>query len=307
MCDDSTESDNQSWLSATRLKRRELGALGVGVVAAAWIPGCKDDDAAGSAAGADMGADAGKGSATTSSMVDIQTPDGTVDAYFVHPQSGKHPAIIMWPDILGLRDAFRTMGSRIAAQGYAVLVVNQYYRTSKAPVLASWDEWQTQEGKDKLQPMVAAITPDGTMSDATAFVTWLDKQAAVDTGKKIGTCGYCMGGPFTFRSAASQPARVGAFASLHGASLVTDTPDSPHLLFEQIKASSLIAIAQNDDERQPDAKDKLAEAAKSAGLDAEIQVYPAQHGWCAIDSAVYDQEQADKAFGRMLALYDRAL
>jgi carboxymethylenebutenolidase len=264
------------------------------------IPGCgSDNDAPGSQ-------DAGV-VATKSTLVMIDTPDGTMDAFFVHPEAGRHAAIVMWPDILGLRDAFKGMATRLAAQGYAVLVLNQYYRTAPAPVLSSWDEWMSDEGKAKLQPNLDAITNQGIASDADAVIGWLDKQAAVDTGKKIGTNGYCMGGPFTIRTAASRADRVGALASLHGASLVTDADDSPHRLLANVHAALLIAIAQNDDQRQPDAKTQLREAADAAKLDAEIEVYPAQHGWCATDSAVYDQTQAEKAWGRMLNLFKEHL
>ena len=326
MCDDLTEHDNQRWLAEKRLGRREFSAA-VGATAAVLVAGCGDDDSTDAAEGSagssgSAGHAAGSGghaagssgtdeqentTATKSELVTIDTPDGKADAFFVYPESGRHPAVIVWPDVLGVRDAFKTMGTRLAKDGYAVLVVNQYYRTSTAPVLESWNEWNTDAGKAKLRPMIAAITPAGTTSDAAAFVEWLDKQDAVDTGKKIGTSGYCMGGPFTFRTAASKPERVGAFASLHGGGLVADNDDSPHLLFAKIKASSLIAIAMNDDERQPDAKTTLMSAAKDANLEAEIEVYPAMHGWCAIDSAVYDKDQADKAYDRMVTIFGKAL
>ena len=300
MCDDLTERDNEKWLAEKRLGRREFGAV-VGATAAVLLPGCDSPDDEGE----NTTTKSPGSSPTTSSTVNIEMPDGTMDAFFVHPSSGKHPAVIVWPDVLGLRDAFKQMGTRLAEDGYAVLVLNQYYRTSKAPVFSSWDEWRTDEGRAKLMPMTAKLTPPSITSDAAALVDWLDKQAAVDTGKKIGTSGYCQGGPFTFRTAASRPQRVGAFASLHGGGLVTDNQDSPHLLFERIEAAALIAIAQNDDERAPDVKDQLRDAAKETGLEAEIEVYPAQHGWCAIDSTAYDQEQAEKAWTRMLALFGK--
>lgn len=304
MCDDLTERDNQKRLAERRLGRREFNALGVGATVAVLLPGC-DDSSDPPAEPSEGARDPAKSSATKSSMVNIETPDGTVDAYFVHPVSGKHPAIITWPDILGPREAFETMATRLAEDGYAVLVVNQYYRTSKAPVVESWDEWRSEEGRAKLQPMIEAITPAGVTSDSAAFVEWLDAQSAVDTERKIGANGYCMGGPFTFRTAASSPTRVGAIASLHGGGLVTDAPDSPHLLLPEMEASLLIAIAQNDDERDPAVKDVLADAANEAGREAEIEVYPAQHGWCAIDSAAYDEAEADRAYDRMLELFSK--
>jgi carboxymethylenebutenolidase len=210
---------------------------------------------------------------------------------------------LVWPDILGLRDAFESMATRLAASGYAVLVINQYYRTSPAPVLSSWEEWMTQEGKAKLQPSLNAINAAAVTSDAGAMIDWLDKQDVVDAKKKIGSSGYCMGGPVTFRTAASRVDRVGAIASLHGGGLVTTMPDSPHLLIADIQAAMLIAIAQNDNERQPDVKTTLADAAEAAKLPAEIEVYPAMHGWCPPDAPAYDAVQADRAWARMLALF----
>lgn len=325
MCDDQTERDVQKWLAEKRLKRRQFN-LGVGATAAILVAGCEsDDDPAPADAGENNGGRGGKGGAggqggaggstsdagaklaTKSSNVEIQTPDGKIDAFFVHPESGKHAAVIMWPDILGVRDAFKTMATRLAEEGFAVVVVNQYYRSARAPVLKDWAEWQSEAGKAKIEPYIDAITPAGITSDAAVLVEWLDEQPAVDTGKRIGTCGYCMGGPYTFRTAASKPERVGAFASLHGGGLVTMEPDSPHLLLPEIEASALIAIAKNDDERMPDVKTELKEAADAAGVEAEIEVYPAQHGWCAIDSAAYDEEQANKAWDRMVAIFNDAL
>lgn len=293
MCDQDTEADNESWLA---LNRRQFTALGAGAAAMTIVPGCmaQTHDGAG-------------GVRTASRAVTITTPDGKADAFFVHPEGGKHPAVILWPDIAGLRDAYKTMGTRLAEAGYAVLVVNQYYRSSPAPILNSLSEWRSPEGQQKLAPMIAAITPAGTVRDAAAFVAWLDGQAEVDTGRKIGTCGYCMGGPFTVRTALANPARVGAAASFHGASLVNDTPDSPHKLLAQTQAAYLFAIAQNDDARAPDDKVRLREAADAAKRPAEIEVYPAQHGWCTIDAPIYDKAQAEKAWGRMLALYKQYL
>ena len=312
MCDDATERELQKYLADKRMKRRAFN-VGVGATAAILVVGCdSEDDPAPSDAGA-KARDAGDGStgegtklATKSSSVEIETPDGKINAFFVHPDTGKHAGVIIWPDILGPREAFETMATRLAESGFAVVVTNQYYRTAQDPVLKDWSEFN-EEGRAKLMPHIAAITPAGITSDAAALVEWLDEQAAVDTGKKIGTAGYCMGGPYTFRTAASKPERVGAFASLHGGGLVTMEDDSPHLLLPEIKASALIAIAQNDDERTPDVKTELKEAAEEANVEAEIEVYPAQHGWCAIDSAAYDKEQADKAWNRMVAIFNEAL
>jgi carboxymethylenebutenolidase len=245
--------------------------------------------------------------ATTGDMVAIDTPDGKAEAFFVAPKAGRHPGVVMWPDVAGLRDAYETMATRLAGAGFAVLVVNQYYRSAKLPVLSSFDEWRTEEGKKKIAPMREAITPAGIASDGAAFVAWLDLQESVDKSRKIATAGYCMGGPFTFRTAAAVPERVGAIASFHGGGLVTEEPTSPHLLFSKMKAAALICIAHNDDEREPETKTTLRQAAVAADVPAEIEVYPAQHGWCTIDSPVYDEAQAERAWARMLATFERYL
>lgn len=282
MCDEITEQENALWFN-----RRQFAAMGAGAAALGALP-----------AGA-----AGAEATTASRSVTIQTPDGKADAFFVHPKKGRHAAVIMWPDIAGLRDAYKAMGTRLAEAGFAVLVVNQYYRSAPAPILGSLMEWRTPAGQEKLKPMIAAITPGATVSDAAAFVKWLDTQAEVDTKKKIGSCGYCMGGPFTVRTAFANPARVGAAASFHGGGLVGEAPDSPNNLLAKTSAGYLFAIARNDDERAPEDKTRLSAAADAAGRPAEIEVYPAQHGWCTIDAPVYDKVQADKAWDRMLALF----
>lgn len=308
MCDDLTDRDLKRRLEAKRLGRREFSALSVGVTAAWLIPGCDSDESSASSPDAGNTADAAAEVATTkSSLVQIKTDDGTADAFFVHPESGKHPAVLVWPDILGLREAFESMATRLAERGYAVLVLNQYYRTAPAPLLTSWEEWQSDEGKAKLMPAVSALSPETVTRDAAALIDWLDDQAAVDTNKKVGSTGYCMGGPFTIRTAASRPERVGAIGSFHGGGLVTTEDNSPHLLFPDIDAALLIAIAENDDERQPEAKDTLKEAAESADLAAEIEVYPALHGWCPPDAPAYDETQANKAFDRLLAVFSEHL
>ena len=294
MCDDITESENGHWLLGRKLGRREFGMMGAGAAVLAMMPGCAT-------------AQGDTSDAPVSRTVEIATPDGTMDGFFVHPARGKHAAVILWPDIAGLRDAYKTMATRLAAAGYAVLVVNQYYRSARAPVLASFAEWRTDAGRARLQPMIAQLNPAGTTRDAAAFITWLDTQREVDTARKIASSGYCMGGPFTFRTAAANPARVGAIASFHGGGLVTDTPDSPHLLIDDFQAAMLIAIAQNDDERAPTHKDVLRTTAAAAARPAEIEVYAAQHGWCSIDSPVYAEADAERAWGRMLALFAGAL
>ncbi|MBX9886209.1 MAG: dienelactone hydrolase family protein [Novosphingobium sp.] len=290
MCDELTEAENALWLS-----RRQFGAAGASAAVLATLPGCSMAQPSSSAAPAAL--------PTKARAVTVTTPDGKVDAWFFAPETGKHPAVIMWPDIAGLREAYKTMAARLAAAGYAVLVVNHYYRGAVAPVLDSLLAWRTPEGQAKLKPLIAGITPAGTMRDATAFVTWLDQQAEVDTARKIGTCGYCMGGPYTVRTAAAVPDRVSASASFHGAGLVGPEADSPVNLIAKTKAGFLFAIAQNDDAGAPGDKTALAAAAKAAGRPAEVEVYPAQHGWCTIDAPIYDKVQAEKAWARMLALY----
>lgn len=286
MCDDFTDPAG-SVAEGPALSRRELGLLG----AAAAVIACSGTNAG--AAGAIL----------VEAMVTVKTPDGLADAFFVHPANGRHPGVVMWPDIAGLRDAKKAMARRLAEAGYAVLVVNQYYRSAPAPVLESFAQWRTPEGQAKLKPMIAAISPEGTTRDAAAFVAWLDSQAAVDHKRGIGSNGYCMGGPFTVRTAFAAPGRVRAAASFHGAALVTDRPDSPHKLLAETKARYLFAIGRNDDERAPTDKDTLKAAAKAAGRPAEIEVYPADHGWAVPDSPVYDAAQAERAWGRLLALF----
>jgi carboxymethylenebutenolidase len=214
----------------------------------------------------------------------------------------------MWPDILGLRPAFREMATRLAASGYAVLCINPYYRDAQAPVVQVGASFQDESTREKVMPMYRNLSAKTHQSDAKAFVNWLDEQTPVDTGRKIGTMGYCMGGPIVMRTAAVAADRIGAACSYHGGGLVTDKPDSPHLLIPKMNAQFLIAVAQNDDEREPNTKVALGDAFKEHGLDAEIEVYEgAMHGWCVLDSRVYNHDAAEKAWGRTLALFERAL
>ena len=274
----------------TDVSRRQFGALAVGTGLSMMVPTL--------ASAADL----------SDSDVDIKTPDGTTDAYFVHPAKGKFPAVLVWPDIFGLRPAFKEMGRRLAAEGYAVLVVNPFYRAKRAPTAPEHADFQDPATRDALMTLMHSLTPETAVTDAKAFVTWLDAQPAVDKKKKMGVTGYCMGGPFTLRTAATVSNRVGAGASFHGGGLVTDKPDSPHLLVPQVKAQFLFAIAENDDQRQPQAKDTLREAFAKANLHAEIEVYAgAQHGWCPPDSPVYNHDQAEKAWSRQLVLFKTAL
>lgn len=292
MCDDHTVHEEEAALAARGLNRREFAAIGAAGVIAACTAG--QSEARGKRA-------------LTERAVTFATPDGTADGFFVHPARGKHPAVLLWPDIAGLRDAYKVMARRLAEAGYAVLVINHYYRNSPAPVLNSMAEWRTPEGQEKLKPMIAALNPEATMRDARASVAWLDAQKAVDRKRGIGSQGYCMGGPYTVRTAFAVPDRVRAAASFHGGGLVTDKPDSPHRLLATTRASYLIAIARNDDARSPADKDTLREAAKAAGRPAEIEVYNADHGWCTLDAPIYDKGEADRAWTRLLTLYKAAL
>ena len=234
--------------------------------------------------------------------VNIMTPDGTADSYFVHPAKGSAAAVLIWPDIFGLRPAMRNMAKRLAQSGYAVLVPNPFYRAGKP----------TATGATPIKEMMAfrkGMSPATDMTDARAFIAWLDAQPQVNRNRKIGTQGYCMGGPMTFHTASAVPDRVGAVASFHGGGLVgkEGDPNSPHLLAAKTKASFLIAIAENDDKQRPMDKDILKQTFSAAKLAAEIEVYPAAHGWCPPDTQVYNEKEAERAWARLLALYKTAL
>ena len=242
--------------------------------------------------------------AVTEMDVNIKTPDGTADCYFVHPASGTAPGVLVWPDIFGLRPSFRQMGKRLAESGYSVLVVNPFYRTKKSPTA----DQGAATPIPSLMPLAQSLNETTQMTDAKVFIPWLDMQAPVAKNRKIGTQGYCMGGPFAFRTAAAMPDRIGAVATFHGGGLVTDMPNSPHLQAAKTKAQFLIAIAANDDMRSPNEKNVLKETFANAKLPAEIEVYAgAAHGWCPPDSGGYNEPQAEKAWSRLLALYGKAL
>jgi carboxymethylenebutenolidase len=238
--------------------------------------------------------------AVTESEVTIKTTDGTADCYFVHPTTGTAPAVLVWPDIFGLRPAFRQMGKRLAESGYSVLVVNPFYRVRKAPTADAGSATPIQQ----LMPLAQALNETTHTNDAKAFIAWLDQQPSVAKNRKIGTQGYCMGGPMSFRTAAAVPDRVGAVASFHGGNLVTNAPNSPHLQAAKTKAQFLIAIAANDDTSRPNDKTVLKE---TLGAAAEVEVYKGAHGWCPPDSTVYNEQEAERAWSRLLALYGKAL
>ncbi|SVB82933.1 uncharacterized protein METZ01_LOCUS235787, partial [marine metagenome] len=276
MCDDKTTNDANEYLRRSgALTRRQFGEVSMGAGLAILLPR------------------AANAQAVTESELDVTTPDGVSDSYFVHPSSGSHPGVLIWPDAFGLRPAKRQMAKRLAESGYSVLVVNQYYRSQRAPIVSTTN---FAEVSDTLRPLMGSLNAETQTRDAQAFIGFLDRQQSVDSNRKMGTMGYCMGGPFTMRTAAALPDRVGAAASFHGGGLVTDQPDSPHLLVPQMKAQYLFAIAANDDENQPEAKDVLRDAFAQASLSAEIEVYDgAMHGWGPPDSQVYDEPQAERA------------
>jgi carboxymethylenebutenolidase len=308
MCDDDSLDDMIAYrLRAETLSRRGFGALTLGAGVASLLPvACKAESPERPPAVTPTVAGGAPG--TTESEVGIVTPDGTCDAYFVHRTAGADPAVLIWPDIFGLRPAFREMGKRLAEAGYAVLVVNPFYRKSHAPTSAPHANMDDPATREAMMALAHSLTPDTATTDAKAFVAWLDQQPAVDKARKMGVTGYCMGGPLVMRTAASFPDRIGAAATFHGGGLVTDKPDSPHLLIPKMKAHFLIAIASNDDAKQPEAKRVLTDAFAQASLPAEVEVYAgALHGWCPPDSHVYNQEAAEKAWGRQLALFKEAL
>jgi carboxymethylenebutenolidase len=247
--------------------------------------------------------------------VEVKTPDGTSDAVFIHPITGTHPGVLIWTDALGLRPSMRDIGKRIAAEGYAVLVPNPFYRAAKAPVFDSSFSFSNQNDMAKLKQLMGSVNaPGNPEKDARAYVAFLDAQTQVNKAKRIGTQGYCMGGALVMRTAAALPDRIGAGASFHGGGLVTESPESPHLLAPKIKARMYIGVAANDDMRQPEAKDILKKAFAAANVPAEVELYPnALHGWCVPDMPpqngmpIYNKPDAERAWAKLVALYKTAL
>jgi len=290
MCDEITEKDNEDFFRRQGLTRREFNKLGMGAALAMVLPPVAN------------------AMDTVEQDVLVETPDGMADCYFVHPASGSHAAVIVWPDIMGIRTSFRMMGKRLAESGYSVLVVNPYYRTAKGPVIEDGESFGEPAVRERLMPHARSLSPETCVSDGHAFVKYLDQQSSVDTARKIGTTGYCMTGSYTMRLAAAMPDRIGAGGSFHGGGLASESPSSPHLLAPKMKAGFLIAIAENDDEKDPEAKLLLREAFDKAGVTAEIEVYEGTlHGWCPPDSRVYNKAQAERAWSRLLALFEREL
>lgn len=301
MCDDFTLADDAEWQALRRISRRGFGLGAAGLAAAVPLAACMANG------DADQGP-AANGSASADILeqaVTIATPDGSVDGFFYHPAKGKHAAVLVWPDVLGLRESFKEKGRQLARAGFAALVVNHYYRSAKAPLLPSDAKFTDPAIRAQVAPWGKLLDPAAYARDTKAYVAWLDAQRAVDTKRKIGTVGHCMTGSTTIRAAAAVPDRIGVAASMHGGGLATDAPDSPHRLIGATRAALLIAIAQNDDARDPAAKTKLREACDAAGRTCEIEVYPANHGWTVADSPAYDAAQAERAFQRQLAFYAR--
>jgi len=290
MCDQHTFEEDQEFLKkSAHFTRRQFNTLSAGAALALMLPPVANAQD------------------VVETDVTIQTPDGVADCYFVHPASGRHPAVLIWPDILGLRPAFRAMGKRMAEAGYSVLVVNPFYRSAPSPVVPDGASFQDPDIRSIVMPMAGTLNAQTHVTDARTFVAWLDQQGSVDTARKIGTMGYCMGGPIVMRTAAALPERIGAGGSFHGGGLNTANADSPHLGIPSMKAHMLIAVAQNDDERDPESKNVLRAAFDAAGVEAEIEVYAAMHGWCVPDFPIYHEELAERAWGRMLAIFETAL
>jgi carboxymethylenebutenolidase len=243
----------------------------------------------------------------TESHIDITTPDGVADSYFVHPSTGEHPAVLIWTDILGLRPAFEMMARRLAQSGYSVLAPNPFYRSARAPVVEEGASFQDPAVRETVIGMRSILSEQTDISDAAAFVEFLDAQDSVDSNRKMGTTGYCMGGPMVMRTVGTN-SRMGAGGTFHGGGLATDAPNSPHLLIPQMDASMLICVAANDDEDAPEVKNILREAFAAENVSAEIEVYEGTlHGWCPPDSAVYHEAQAERAWSRLLNLFESAL
>jgi len=285
----------------TDVSRREFGAISL---------------AAGLAAVATTQAAEAAALAVTETEVTVKTPDGNCDAAFIHPTTGSYPGVLIWTDIFGLRPSMRDIAKRIAAEGYSVLVPNPFYRTAKAPVFADPTKFDfgNQADMAKLPPLTGPLNaPGAAEKDAIAYVAFLDAQKEVNKAKKIGTQGYCMGGPLVVKTAAAVPNRIGAGGSFHGGGLVTDQANSPHLLAPKIKARMYFGVAANDDMRQPDAKDKLKAAFAAANVPAEIEVYGSLHGWCVPDmplqngAPIYNRPDAERAWGKLVALYKTGL
>lgn len=287
MCDYDTQKDADAYLEEhPDMSRRDFTKLATGASMAMMLPAVANAQS------------------ISERDVEIRTPDGVADCHFAYPSNGSHAAVLVWPDILALRPAFREMGRRLAREGYAVLTVNPFYRDARSPVVPLGASFGQPEIRELVLPMARNLNDETHFTDARTFTAWLDEQDEVDTSKGIGTTGYCMGGPMVMRTVAAVPERFAAGGTFHGGGLATGNPDSPHLLIPETRAAMLHCVADNDDQSDPQAKVTLSEAYDVAGIDAEIEVYSgALHGWCAIDSQVYHQQQAERAWSRLLNLF----
>jgi len=285
MCDDDI---HPGLVEDSRLSRRGFGLLTVAGASLAAAPALAQSN-------------------VVEKDVAVKTPDGTADCALFYPVGkGTWPAVLIWPDIMGLRPAFRDMGRRLAGEGYVVLVVNPFYRSAKSPVIDDKFDFSNTEQRARLTGYRAAIGDDGADRDSAAYLTFLDAQPQTNKVRKAGVQGYCMGGPLSFRTAAAVPGRIAAVGSFHGGGLVTKNPNSPHLLIPKTNAAYLIAKARNDDAKEPTVKDDLKAAFAAAGRTATVEVYPADHGWCVKGSAVYEAE-AERAWAALLAMYKTQL
>ncbi|MEQ8312982.1 MAG: dienelactone hydrolase family protein [Gammaproteobacteria bacterium] len=291
MCDNDTQKDVDEYLkSHPDMSRRDFTKLAAGAGVGMMLPATANAQS------------------ISERDIDIRTPDGVADCHFAYPSMGAHAAVLVWPDILALRPAFREMGRRLAREGYAVLTVNPFYRDARSPVVSYGASFGNPDVRNHVLPMARNLNEETHFTDARAFTAWLDEQPEVDTSKGIGTTGYCMGGPMVMRTVAAVPDRFAAGATFHGGGLATEQPNSPHLLIPQTRAAMLHCVAENDDQSDPQAKITLRQAYEDAGIPAEIEVYrDTLHGWCAIDSQVYHQEQAERAWSRMLNLFETNL
>jgi len=289
MCDLETQKDADAFTESQKnsdLSRREFNKLAAGAGFGMMLP------------------TVAHAQSISERDIDIRTPDGVADCHFAYPSTGAHAAVLVWPDILALRPAFREMGRRLAREGYAVLTINPFYRDARSPVVSYGASFGDPETRGIVLPMYQNLNADTHFTDARVFAEWLDQQPEVDTSKGIGTTGYCMGGPMVMRAVATVPERFAAGATFHGGGLATADASSPHLLIPDTNAAMLHCVADNDDENDPQAKVTLREAYDAAGISAEIEVYDgALHGWCAIDSQVYHQAQAERAWSRLLNLF----
>ena len=291
MCD---EAKLEEW-ARQAITRRRFGAL----TGAAAVAACAPGEASG---------ESEDKPGLVENGVTFKTTDGTMDAFFVHPDEGKHPGVIFWPDIASLREAKRNMARRLAGEGYSVLVLNPYYRDVEGEQFADFAAFIDQGGFGQVGPWREKLTAEAIGRDATSAVNWLDRQSTVDAGKGIGTQGYCMGGPFTIWSAAAVPSRIDAAASFHGGGLVREgNPLSPHNVLDEVEARLLIAVAQDDDADDPAVKTIFAEAAEEAGVPATVAVYEGDHGWTVPDSPAYAEPAAERAYRDLLELYRTAL